>query len=95
VSARRRKAGADRSRRDRSIAEKEVYLGVQVQIRTMVDRGRTRGAAAAQDFPDAVDAELVAWAGTEAVAKVSARLVTGGGCGRPGDRAGGSAGRNA
>ncbi|GAB3872210.1 ATP-binding protein [Kibdelosporangium lantanae] len=45
----------------RSMAEKEVYLGVQVQIRNMVDRAVERAAPLLRKiFPDAVDAELVA-----------------------------------
>ncbi len=45
----------------RSMAEKEVYLGVQVQTRTVVDRAVERVAPLLRKvFPDAVDAELVA-----------------------------------
>jgi hypothetical protein len=45
----------------RSMAEKEVYLGVQVQTRRMVDRAVERAAPLLRRiFPDAVDAELVA-----------------------------------
>jgi hypothetical protein len=45
----------------RSMAEKEVYLGVQVQTRTVVDRAVERAAPLLRRvFPDAVDAELVA-----------------------------------
>ena len=45
----------------RSMAEKEVYLGVQVQTRNMVDRAVERAAPLLRRiFPDAVDAELVA-----------------------------------
>ncbi|HWC81454.1 MAG TPA: ATP-binding protein [Pseudonocardiaceae bacterium] len=45
----------------RSMAEKEVYLGVQVQTRGMVDRAVERAAPLLRRvFPDAVDAELVA-----------------------------------
>ncbi|MGH3795726.1 MAG: ATP-binding protein [Pseudonocardiaceae bacterium] len=45
----------------RSMAEKEVYLGVQVQTRTMVDRAVERAAPVLRRvFPTAVDAELVA-----------------------------------
>jgi hypothetical protein len=45
----------------RSMAEKEVYLGVQVQTRNMVDRAVERAAPLLRKiFPDAVDAELVA-----------------------------------
>ncbi|MFD7652641.1 ATP-binding protein [Actinosynnema sp. NPDC059797] len=45
----------------RSMAEKEVYLGVQVQTRNMMDRAVERAAPVLRKvFPDAVDAELVA-----------------------------------
>ncbi|MBE9374657.1 ATP-binding protein [Saccharopolyspora sp. HNM0983] len=45
----------------RSMAEKEVYLGVQVQTRNVVDRAVERAAPLLQRvFPEAVDAELVA-----------------------------------
>nr|WP_232520127.1 ATP-binding protein [Actinosynnema pretiosum] len=45
----------------RSMAEKEVYLGVQVQTRNMMDRAVERAAPVLRRvFPDAVDAELVA-----------------------------------
>src|SRR5439155_3273443 len=45
----------------RSMAEKEVYLGVQVQTRNMVDRAVERAAPLLRRvFPAAVDAELVA-----------------------------------
>jgi hypothetical protein len=45
----------------RSMAEKEVYLGVQVQTRNMVDRAVERAAPLLRKvFPAAVDAELVA-----------------------------------
>jgi hypothetical protein len=45
----------------RSMAEKEVYLGVQVQTRNMMDRAVERAAPILRRiFPDAVDAELVA-----------------------------------
>lgn len=45
----------------RSMAEKEVYLGVQVQTRTVVDRAVERAAPLLRRvFPEAVDAELVA-----------------------------------
>jgi hypothetical protein len=45
----------------RSMAEKEVYLGVQVQTRNVVDRAVERAAPLLRKvFPDAVDAELVA-----------------------------------
>jgi hypothetical protein len=44
-----------------SMAEKEVYLGVQVQIRSVVDRVVERAAPVLRRvFPAAVDAELVA-----------------------------------
>ncbi len=44
-----------------SMAEKEVYLGVQVQTRSMVDRVVERAAPVLRRvFPTAVDAELVA-----------------------------------
>ncbi|HYZ37148.1 MAG TPA: ATP-binding protein [Pseudonocardiaceae bacterium] len=44
-----------------SMAEKEVYLGVQVQTRSMVDRAVERAAPVLRRvFPTAVDAELVA-----------------------------------
>ncbi|WP_406693140.1 ATP-binding protein [Saccharopolyspora sp. ID03-671] len=45
----------------RSMAEKEVYLGVQVQTRNVVDRAVERAAPLLQKvFPEAVDAELIA-----------------------------------
>ncbi|MBK0868420.1 MULTISPECIES: ATP-binding protein [unclassified Saccharopolyspora] len=45
----------------RSMAEKEVYLGVQVQTRNVVDRAVERAAPLLRRvFPEAVDAELVA-----------------------------------
>jgi hypothetical protein len=45
----------------RSMAEKEVYLGVQVQTRNMVDLAVERAAPVLRRiFPEAVDAELVA-----------------------------------
>ncbi|MBP2473885.1 hypothetical protein JOF53_002757 [Crossiella equi] len=45
----------------RSMAEKEVYLGVQVQTRNVVDRAVERAAPVLRKiFPEAVDAELVA-----------------------------------
>lgn len=45
----------------RSMAEKEVYLGVQVQTRNMVDRAVERAAPLLRRiFPTAVDAELLA-----------------------------------
>lgn len=45
----------------RSMAEKEVYLGVQVQTRNMVDRAVERAAPLLRKvFPAAVDAELLA-----------------------------------
>ncbi len=45
----------------RSMAEKEVYLGVQVQTRTVVDRAVQRAAPVLRRlFPGAIDAELVA-----------------------------------
>src|SRR5699024_3179333 len=45
----------------RSMAEKEVYLGVQVQTRNVVDRAVERAAPLLRKvFPEAVDAELVA-----------------------------------
>ncbi|WP_298176361.1 ATP-binding protein [Saccharomonospora sp.] len=45
----------------RSMAEKEVYLGVQVQTRRMVDRAVERAAPLLRKIlPEAVDAELVA-----------------------------------
>lgn len=45
----------------RSMAEKEIYLGVQVQTRTVVDRAVERAAPLLRRvFPTAVDAELVA-----------------------------------
>jgi hypothetical protein len=45
----------------RSMAEKEVYLGIQVQTRNMVDRAVERAAPLLRKvFPAAVDAELVA-----------------------------------
>lgn len=45
----------------RSMAEKEVYLGVQVQTRNMVDRAVERAAPLLRRiFPAAVDAELLA-----------------------------------
>ena len=45
----------------RSMAEKEVYLGVQVQTRNMVDRAVERAAPLLRKiFPAAVDAELMA-----------------------------------
>ncbi|MEV4731156.1 ATP-binding protein [Saccharopolyspora sp. NPDC049426] len=45
----------------RSMAEKEVYLGVQVQTRNVVDRAVERAAPLLHKvFPEAVDAELVA-----------------------------------
>ncbi|WP_374201988.1 ATP-binding protein [Actinokineospora sp. PR83] len=45
----------------RSMAEKEVYLGVQVQTRNVVDRAVERAAPLLRKvFPDAVDAELMA-----------------------------------
>ena len=45
----------------RSMAEKEVYLGVQVQTRRMVDRAVERAAPVLRKIlPEAVDAELVA-----------------------------------
>ena len=45
----------------RSMAEKEVYLGVQVQTRTVVDRAVERAAPLLRRvFPTAVDAELMA-----------------------------------
>ena len=45
----------------RSMAEKEVYLGVQVQTRNMVDRAVERAAPLLRKiFPSAVDAELLA-----------------------------------
>ncbi|RLK54734.1 AAA domain-containing protein [Actinokineospora cianjurensis] len=45
----------------RSMAEKEVYLGVQVQTRNVVDRAVERAAPLLRKvFPDAVDAELLA-----------------------------------
>ena len=45
----------------RSMAEKEVYLGVQVQVRNMVDRAVERAAPLLRKIlPEAVDAELVA-----------------------------------
>ncbi|MGH3877723.1 MAG: ATP-binding protein [Actinophytocola sp.] len=45
----------------RSMAEKEVYLGVQVQTRNMVDRAVERAAPLLRKiFPTAVDAELLA-----------------------------------
>nr|WP_326469271.1 ATP-binding protein [Actinophytocola sp.] len=45
----------------RSMAEKEVYLGVQVQTRNMVDRAVERAAPLLRKvFPAAVDAELAA-----------------------------------
>ncbi|GAB2760220.1 ATP-binding protein [Salinifilum aidingensis] len=45
----------------RSMAEKEVYLGVQVQTRNVVDRAVERAAPLVRRvFPEAVDAELVA-----------------------------------
>ncbi|GAA3439462.1 ATP-binding protein [Kutzneria kofuensis] len=45
----------------RSMAEKEVYLGVQVQTRNVVDRAVERAAPVLRRvFPAAVDAELVA-----------------------------------
>ncbi|MGH3905437.1 MAG: ATP-binding protein [Pseudonocardiaceae bacterium] len=45
----------------RSMSEKEVYLGVQVQTRNMVDRAVERAAPLLRRvFPTAVDAELVA-----------------------------------
>jgi hypothetical protein len=45
----------------RSMAEKEVYLGVQVQTRTVMDRAVERAAPLLRKvFPDAVEAELVA-----------------------------------
>ncbi|OLR90352.1 ATPase [Actinokineospora bangkokensis] len=44
-----------------SMAEKEVYLGVQVQTRNVVDRAVERAAPLLRKvFPDAVDAELMA-----------------------------------
>ncbi|MGO1049159.1 ATP-binding protein [Crossiella sp. CA198] len=45
----------------RSMAEKEVYLGVQVQTRNVMDRAVERAAPVLRKiFPEAVDAELVA-----------------------------------
>lgn len=45
----------------RSMAEKEVYLGIQVQTRTVVDRAVERAAPLLRRvFPEAVDAELSA-----------------------------------
>ncbi|GAA4858976.1 ATP-binding protein [Saccharopolyspora rosea] len=45
----------------RSMAEKEVYLGVQVQTRNVVDRAVERAAPLLRRvFPEAVDAELLA-----------------------------------
>ncbi|MEB3367803.1 ATP-binding protein [Saccharopolyspora sp. S2-29] len=45
----------------RSMAEKEVYLGVQVQTRNVVDRAVERAAPLLHKvFPEAVDAELIA-----------------------------------
>ncbi|NIJ13891.1 hypothetical protein FHU38_004235 [Saccharomonospora amisosensis] len=45
----------------RSMAEKEVYLGVQVQTRTVVDRAVERAAPLLRKIlPEAVDAELTA-----------------------------------
>ena len=45
----------------RSMAEKEVYLGVQVQTRRMVDRAVERAAPVLRKIlPEAVDAELTA-----------------------------------
>ncbi|GAA4877613.1 ATP-binding protein [Saccharopolyspora cebuensis] len=45
----------------RSMAEKEVYLGVQVQTRNVVDRAVERAAPLLRRvFPEAVDAELIA-----------------------------------
>jgi AAA domain-containing protein len=45
----------------RSMAEKEVYLGVQVQTRNMMDRAVERAAPLLRKvFPTAVDAELLA-----------------------------------
>ncbi|WP_017973935.1 ATP-binding protein [Actinopolyspora halophila] len=45
----------------RSMAEKEVYLGVQVQTRNVMDRAVERAAPLLRRvFPEAVDAELVA-----------------------------------
>lgn len=45
----------------RSMTEKEVYLGVQVQTRTMIDRTMERAAPFLRRIlPEAVDAELVA-----------------------------------
>ncbi|GAB3297598.1 ATP-binding protein [Parasphingorhabdus pacifica] len=45
----------------RSMAEKEVYLGVQVQTRNVMDRAVERAAPLLHRvFPEAVDAELVA-----------------------------------
>ncbi|MQA08034.1 MAG: ATPase [Pseudonocardiaceae bacterium] len=45
----------------RSMAEKEVYLGVQVQTRRVMDRAVERAAPMLRKiFPDAVDAELTA-----------------------------------
>jgi len=45
----------------RSMAEKEVYLGVQVQTRRMVDRAVERAAPVLRKIlPEAVDAELAA-----------------------------------
>ncbi|GAA3463443.1 hypothetical protein J2S66_002861 [Saccharothrix longispora] len=45
----------------RSMAEAEVYLGIQVQTRNMMDRAVECAAPVLRKvFPDAVDAELVA-----------------------------------
>ncbi len=53
--------GEQRQLLGHSMAEKEVYLGVQVQTRSMVDRVVERAAPVLRRvFPTAVDAELVA-----------------------------------
>ncbi|MGH3873313.1 MAG: ATP-binding protein [Pseudonocardiaceae bacterium] len=53
--------GEQRQLLGHTMAEKEVYLGVQVQTRSMVDRAVERAAPVLRRvFPTAVDAELVA-----------------------------------
>lgn len=54
-------AGEQRQLYDTSISEKEVYIGVEVQTRTVLDRAvDTVSPLLRRVFPDAVDAELVA-----------------------------------
>ncbi|WP_031467914.1 ATP-binding protein [Sciscionella sediminilitoris] len=53
--------GEQRQLLGRSMAEKEVYLGVQVQTRNMMDRAVERAAPVLRKvFPTAIDAELMA-----------------------------------